>query len=81
MGKIHYIAMAGLHGYLPQFCCSCETHEDAIDTLVDLHELSKLARRQLALNDYLEMNLHRQGNEYCEITECHCDNPEQHNDL
>jgi len=27
------------------------------------------------------LNLHRDGNEYCEIEECYCDNPEQHNDI
>ena len=34
----------------------------------------------LRRDGYLELNLHRDGNEYAEITECECDAPEQHND-
>ena len=68
----HYIAMAGLHGYMPQYCASCETYADAVETLAEVHDLGRRRR--------LELNLRRDGNEYCEITECDCDNPDVHND-
>lgn len=80
MGEIHYIAMAGLHGCLPQYCQSHETFNNAVEDLVSLHELAVDRALRLKKEGYLELNLHRDGNEYCEITECNCDNPEQHND-
>ena len=76
----HYIGMAGLRGCLPQTCSSYETHKDAVEGLASIHELGRNRRRELARNDYLELNLHRDGNEYAEITECDCDKPDDHND-
>jgi hypothetical protein len=76
----HYIGMAGLHGSLPQFCSSYDRKEDAVSDLASLHELGKNRTAELKRNLYLELNLKRDGNEYCEITECDCSNPEDHND-
>ena len=76
----HFIGMAGLHGYLPQTCSSYDTYADAVDSMADTHELGKNRRSQLKRDGYLELNLHRDGNEYIEITECECDTPEDHND-
>jgi hypothetical protein len=74
----HYIAMAGLHGCLPQYCTSCDTYNDAVETLADLHELGRSRRQELKRNGYLALDARQDGNEYCEIRECDCDNPSIH---
>jgi len=68
----HYLALAGLHG------CMCQ-YSSAVDDLAQLHDLGRDRKRKLKRTGYLELNLHRDGNEYCEITECDCDDPEVHN--
>jgi hypothetical protein len=73
--------MAGLHGYLPQYCSSHETPDDAALDLGQLHELTDRAIKELAVDYYLELNLKKHGNEYCEIVECDCATPEDHNDM
>ena len=77
---VHYIGMAGLHGYLPQTCDVYDSIKNAADSLAQTHELGRDRRRQLQRDCYLELNLQRDGNEYCEITECECDSPEMHSD-
>jgi hypothetical protein len=74
----HYIAMAGLHGFLPQTCEVFDTARDAADFLADVHELGKNRRAKLQSQKYLELNLKRDGNEYAEIKLCECDNPDSH---
>ena len=76
----HYVAMAGLHGCIPNSCQSYDTRQDAIEDLANLHELGKNRKSILRRDNYLELNLGRDGNEYCEIIECECDNPGVHND-
>ena len=74
----HFVAMAGIHGCMPQFLCSAETVADAAEILADVHELGRDRRRALKRDRYLELNMRRDGNEYCEIVECDCDHPEEH---
>ena len=76
----HFIAVAGLHGYLPNFHATCDTYTNAMKVLADLHELGYGRLRKLKRDGYIELNLRRDGNEYCEIVECNCNNPECHND-
>jgi hypothetical protein len=76
----HYIGTSGLHGCLPQFCSSYDRKEDAVTDLSLLHELGKNRTSKLKKNLYLELNLKRDGSDYCEIVECDCSNPENHND-
>jgi len=76
----HYIGMAGLHGCLPNYCGVYDCVSDAADGLADIHELGKNRRKALYQNGYLELNLRRDGNEYCEIVDCDCDTPEIHQD-
>jgi len=87
MNKKHYIAMGGLHGYLPSHCDVYPTYNDAVESLVELYSLGKKRKKELQDNSYLELYLHGDkfpficdGNEYCEITECNCDNPAIHSD-
>lgn len=76
---MHYIAMSGLHGYLPQFCTSCTTRKDAVDTLSDLHEMSHSQQKDLRRTGSVELKPY-QGAEYANITECSCGDPERHCD-
>ena len=76
--KTHFIAMAGLHGCLPNFCASVDTLQEAVDCLADVHELGKARKADLKRSLYLEMKIKRDGNEYCEIVQCDCEHPEDH---
>ena len=76
----HYIAMAGLHGCLPQYCSSHDTLTNAVDDLADMSELGRDRRRALKRELYLGLNIRRDGNEYLKITECNCSDPSVHND-
>ena len=76
----HFIAMAGIHGCMPNYCASCDTYHDAVDSLISLHDLGRKRAKELRADGYIELNMQRDGNEYAEITECDCDNPAQHND-
>lgn len=78
--KTHYIAMAGIHGCMPNYCTSHDSYKDAVDDLAAMHELGKNRKTELRKNGYIELNIHRDGNEYAEITECDCADPESHND-
>ena len=76
----HYIAMAGLSGYLPNLCESHESYESAVGSLVSTHELGRKRAAILKRNGYIDLNISRDGNEYAEITDCECDTPEVHSD-
>lgn len=81
--KKHYIAMAGLHGCMPNYCASFETKRAAIESLIELHDLARFGRVYRELRSsvgYAELDLAKDGNEYAEIVVCECDDPEQHND-
>ena len=81
MKNKHYIAMAGLSGYMPSYCQSHDTIKNAIEDLASIHELSpNYMRKAMGSAHYMNLNLHKHGNEYAEITECHCNEPEVHND-
>lgn len=79
MANTHYVYGSGEHGCLydngPHYA---ETLEDAVNALAETFEMGK--HRKAALRKYLslELNPRRDGAEYCEITECTCDNPEEH---
>lgn len=68
---VHYHYGAGLHGSLYEYGPhTTYDYDQAVDDLADTHELGRRRRAQLKRDGYLEMNLHRDGNEYCEIVEC-----------
>jgi hypothetical protein len=77
---MHFIAMAGLHGCLPNYCEVFPDRAAAIESLADLHELGKRRTSELRQTGYLTLSLHRDGNEYAEIVECACPTPWIHSD-
>jgi len=78
--QVHFVAMAGLHGCLPNYCDYYETYNNAVEGLAQIHELGRDRTRILKRDSYLELNIRRDGNEYCEIVNCDCDIPELHSD-
>lgn len=68
----HFVGMAGLHGYLPSYLTVGETRTSVAEDLAQIHELSDYKMRQLRKDWYLELDLNKDGNEYCEISECDC---------
>jgi hypothetical protein len=66
----HFHAIAGMHGYLPNSNDVCESYSQAVESLVFLHELGRKRAAVLKRDGYLELNLRRDGNEYCEVSEC-----------
>ena len=76
--RVHYVAMAGLHGCIPQHCQVHGTYDGAVDDLAALHDLGRHRRKSLQRDGYLELNVYRDGNEYCEIRECDCQEPQVH---
>jgi hypothetical protein len=74
----HFVAMAGLHGCLPNYCECYDTFAAAVEGLASLHELGQKRRRELRITGSLELNCHRDGNEYCEIVECTCPRHSSH---
>ena len=76
----HWIGMAGMHGCLPNYCGCYRTYEDAANGLAELHDLGRNRSRELRRDSYIELNLHRDGNEYAEISECDCDEPWVHSE-
>jgi len=76
----HYIAVAGLRGYLPNVCQSFNDDNSAVRFLYEIHEFPYKKIGELRKNRYIDLDLRKYGNEYCEITECECNTPEVHND-
>jgi hypothetical protein len=84
----HWIAMSGSHGCLPDNCEVFETRKGAVDSLVSLFELGRTRAARLKKTGYLELTLSpieqaqdvSFGADYCEITQCDCDNPLEHSD-
>lgn len=76
----HYIAMAGLHGCLPNYVALHESKLAALTDLADMHELGRAKRRELLGSGSVELSTSKHGNEYAEVIECDCSHPEQHDD-
>lgn len=76
---MHFIVMAGLRGYMPNYCDVCPTLDSAVESLAGLHELGRDRKRKLKRQRFLKMRP-QDGNEYCEIEECSCSEPWVHQD-
>jgi len=80
--KTHFIAMAGLRGYLPNYCEVFPSGQAALESLIDLHELETDWNRRAELTSdwFVDLDIHEHGNEYAEIVECNCPNPQEHSE-
>jgi hypothetical protein len=84
---VHYIAMGGEHGCIPDNCSAYRSIEDAIEGLDAIYELEGWQRVELSrlatLRDVdgVAVELYReQGGAYCEISTCDCDAPWEHSE-
>lgn len=87
---VHYIAMAGLRGCLPEYCEVYADRESAIDGICFVHDIGEYSkfRKNLKRDGYTDLILHPRkspphpghGNQYAEVTECSCDTPWIHSD-
>ena len=64
-----FIAMAGLHGCLPNYTAEHDTYDSAVEDLSSIHELTQELQEQLRKDGTLELDLAIHGNAYCEIVE------------
>lgn len=70
-----WIAMAGLHGCMPNVCEEFDNRESAVDFLCYLHELNNGDPEDLELafelsqDGYTDLLLSFHGNEYAEVTQ------------
>ena len=80
--KLHYIAMYGDRGCLPDGCHSFDDRTSAIKWLVATLDLPPHGNIATKLHDfgYAEMMKYEYGAEYAEIKKCDCDTPEVRND-
>lgn len=69
MVRHSWTAMAGLRGYVPLLLERFETRADAINYLIDVHEMSRRQARDLRRDGWVELDLHKQGNEYASVDE------------
>ncbi|MEI6297620.1 MAG: hypothetical protein WCO84_08370 [bacterium] len=76
----HYIAIGGEHGCMPDNCSAYETKENAIEGLNCIYELSRGQLKELKQYDSTDLN-RNQGGAYCEISECDCDSPWEHDEF
>lgn len=79
---LHFIALGGSHGCLPDNCQAYETLESAIDGLDFIYELETWQRVELSKlstlrdADGLSVALNAdQGGAYCEVSRCDCSEP------
>ena len=77
---MHYVAMSGMRGCIPNSCHAYDKRNEAIADLVDTFNLHGIRAFDLLRYGYTALVLSIHGAEYAEIVECNCDNPEVHND-
>lgn len=63
--------MAGMPGYLPNFCNVAPDYKTAIDGLTEIFDLTKEQTENLTKDSFLMLN----DNEYLEIQSCDCSMP------
>jgi hypothetical protein len=77
---VHFIAMSGTHGCLPDYCSVNESAEGAAKALGYVHELGPRDVLRLGNTWYLELGGPEAAAEYAKIIGCNCKTPEVHDD-
>lgn len=80
--KSHFIAMAGMRGYMPNWIDVYPSKESAIDSILWLHEIEDSTEHKQELIEYgiTDLDIHEHGNEYAEVIECNCPDPQEHSE-
>lgn len=78
----HYIVGGGLLGCLYSHCASFSTKTECYDYIASIYDLSPnyVARKMRQTGFRMDWFDGIHGNDYVEITECYCDDPDCHND-
>lgn len=71
---MHYVAMSGDHGCLPDFCTASPTKKVTVEIMADLFDLGPARTRRLARRNYLALDPGQDGASYIEISKCNCGN-------
>lgn len=79
MNKPHYIAGSGSYGCLYDCCTVHDSAHDARAELAQRFERASLPRALRQNGDFADLPAGA-GADYCEVVECTCDNPSQHED-
>lgn len=78
----HYIAGSGEYGCLYDQFSAYESLRDAVEGLAQIFDLGRTRKAKLKVYRYLNMNQRQDGADYCEITECKCEEGiEAHNEI
>lgn len=79
MGTLHYIAMSGAAGCIPEHC---EVYDDLEAAVADLAQMFDMSiARAGRLREARFVNLPEGiGADYAQIAECECDTPQIHSD-
>lgn len=76
----HYIYGSGEHGCLyDNGPFAAETLQDAVDSLAETFELGRTRKARLFADRYLALSP-KDGAAYCDISECTCARPWEHNE-
>jgi hypothetical protein len=75
--RVHFIAMGGEHGCLPDNCEAYDNNEDACDSLANIYELDNQQLETLKETGYVDL-YRNQGGAYCSVDECNCPFPWEH---
>jgi hypothetical protein len=77
--KVHFTAMSGSYGCIPDNIAAFEKRIDAVYYLIDIFELPRYGSKagDLRKTGYVELG-HDFGADYAEIEECNCSHHEIH---
>ena len=83
--KTHFIAMAGMRGCLPNYCDVYPDRESAIDSLATIHDMGDMEGSNECVENleeygFTDLDIHIHGNEYAEVIECNCPDPQEHSE-
>lgn len=74
---MHYLAMSGSSGCIPDYMQSHDDWGSAVEDLAGLFDLSEQAETLLRVHGYLGLTK-EDGADYCEIVLCDCANAHLH---
>jgi hypothetical protein len=78
--RVHYIAMGGEYGCMPDNCSTYRSRADAIEGLDSIYELTSEQKDELKVSNTVRLT-REQGGAYCEVSECSCSSPWEHEEF
>jgi hypothetical protein len=78
--RVHYIAMGGEYGCMPDNCSTYRSRANAIEGLDSIYELTSEQKDELEVSNTVRLT-REQGGAYCEVSECSCSSPWEHDEF